>query len=74
MTDLDTKGRLDRIRGHVRSTWAEVTDDDFEKAQGSVERLIGAIKERTGRSLEEIQEKLERFLKDDSRNGEGEAS
>jgi uncharacterized protein YjbJ (UPF0337 family) len=74
MTRLHTKDRLDRIKARARSTWRELTDDDFEDPQGSVERLIGAIKERTGESLEEIQEKLERFLKDDGRNGKGGAS
>jgi len=69
--EIKTKGRLDQIRGRVRSTWAEVSDDDFEQAQGNVERLIGVIKERTGESLEAIQAKLEGFLRDDGGTEEG---
>lgn len=40
---METEGKIDRVRGRIRETWGEVTDDDFEKAQGRTENLIGRI-------------------------------
>jgi uncharacterized protein YjbJ (UPF0337 family) len=58
MADLKTEGRFDRIKGRARSIWGDLTDDDFDKAQGNVENLIGRIKEKTGETTDDIQRKL----------------
>jgi uncharacterized protein YjbJ (UPF0337 family) len=58
MADLKTEGRFDRVKGKARSIWGDLTDDDFEKAQGDTENLIGRIKEKTGESTEDIRRKL----------------
>lgn len=72
MDDLKTEGRLDRIRSRVRETWGEVTDDDFDRAQGSTENLIGRIKEKTGDTAENIRRRLEElFDEDDSQEARG---
>ncbi len=63
------KGRMDRIRGRVRSTWGSITDDDVDKAQGDTERLVGIIREKTGEGIEEIRRKLE-DMDDDDRSSE----
>lgn len=67
MTDLRMEGQRDRLRGRVRSTWAEVTDDDIDGAEGNMERLIGTIKEKTGDTLENIQQKIDDLLGDDKK-------
>jgi uncharacterized protein YjbJ (UPF0337 family) len=36
-----------------------VTDDELTKAQGDYERTIGLLKERTGKSREEIERLLD---------------
>jgi uncharacterized protein YjbJ (UPF0337 family) len=64
--DLKTEGRLDRIRGRIRETWGDVTDDDFDRAQGSTENLIGRIKEKTGDTAENIQRKLDELMNEDN--------
>jgi uncharacterized protein YjbJ (UPF0337 family) len=58
MTDLKTEGRFDRIKGRARSIWGDLTDDDFDKARGNTENLIGRIKEKTGETTEDIRRKL----------------
>jgi len=65
MTEMKRQGTLDRIKGRVRSTWGELTDDDFDKARGNIEELVGRIKEKTGQSIESIQARLDRFLEND---------
>ena len=66
MADLKTEGRLDQARGKIRSTWGDLTDDDFDQAQGNTETLIGKIKERTGDTIENIRTKLDELMKDES--------
>jgi uncharacterized protein YjbJ (UPF0337 family) len=71
LADLKTEGRFDRIRGRVRETWGEVTDDDFDRAQGSTENLIGRIKEKTGDTVENIRRRLEELMDDDNEEARG---
>jgi uncharacterized protein YjbJ (UPF0337 family) len=74
MADLKTEGRFDRIKGRARSIWGDLTDDDFDKAQGNVENLIGRIKEKTGETTEDIQRKLGDLFDGDKETGTTEAN
>jgi uncharacterized protein YjbJ (UPF0337 family) len=65
MADLKTEGRFDQVRGKVRSTWGDVTDDDIDRAEGNKENLIGIIKEKTGSTIESIRDALDRMFGDD---------
>ena len=58
MADLETEGRFDLIKGRARAMWGDLTDDDFDKAQGNTENLIGRIKEKTGGASEDIRRKV----------------
>jgi uncharacterized protein YjbJ (UPF0337 family) len=62
VADLRTEGKFDRIKGRARAIWGNLTDDDFEKARGSSEDLVGRIKEKTGEATEEIQRKLDELF------------
>lgn len=42
------KGQWDQIRGRAKKAWGELTDDDFKKAEGSVEKLYGIIDQPPG--------------------------
>jgi uncharacterized protein YjbJ (UPF0337 family) len=74
MTDLKTEGQLDRARGRIRSTWGDLTDDDFDRAEGDKENLVGRIKEITGDTVENIRSKLDELMGDDTpTNGQPQA-
>ena len=53
------EGRIQQLRGRLRGIWGEVTDDDVDRAQGSFDRLVGIVKEKTGEAEETIRERLE---------------
>lgn len=55
------EGRWDQLKGRARKAWGELTDDDFDRAQGDYENLVGRIKERTGKSREEIDRTIDEF-------------
>jgi uncharacterized protein YjbJ (UPF0337 family) len=52
------EGRWEQLKGKVKSVWGSITDDDFTKTQGDYERLIGVLKEKTGKTREQLEEAL----------------
>jgi uncharacterized protein YjbJ (UPF0337 family) len=52
------EGRWDQLKGKVRHLWGDLTDDEVQKTQGDYERLIGVIKEKTGKTREQIEQEL----------------
>jgi uncharacterized protein YjbJ (UPF0337 family) len=55
---LQDEGTWDRIKGKIRETWGDLTDDDMDQARGNFEQFAGRVKEKTGESAEEIQRKF----------------
>ncbi len=55
-------GRWEQIKGSAKRIWGELTDDDFLKAEGSLDKLYGVIQEKVGDTKEAIWEKLDKLL------------
>jgi uncharacterized protein YjbJ (UPF0337 family) len=53
------QGNWNQIKGKLHERWGDLTDDDLSNAQGSVERLVGTIQERTGETRAAIEGYLE---------------
>jgi len=47
------------LKGKAKELWGQLTDDDLTVAEGEYDQLVGRIKERTGRTEEEVRERLE---------------
>ncbi|MGB1276357.1 MAG: CsbD family protein [Nannocystaceae bacterium] len=41
-------GKFSQVQGKAKRVWAELTDDDVKRAEGSVDKLYGIIQERFG--------------------------
>ena len=54
-------GKWDQIKGRAKKAWAELTDDDFKKAEGSADKLYGVIQEKFGDTKEAIKAKLDKL-------------
>jgi uncharacterized protein YjbJ (UPF0337 family) len=52
-------GKWEEIKGKAKRIWGELTDDDFKKAEGSVDKLYGLIQQRFGDTKESIKRKLD---------------
>lgn len=52
------EGRWEQLKGKVKSVWGSITDDDLTKAEGDYERLIGMLKEKTGKTREQLEEAI----------------
>jgi uncharacterized protein YjbJ (UPF0337 family) len=56
------KGKWNQIKGNVRKQWGKLTDDDLDQIQGDSEILMGRIQERYGRTKDEAQREVDRWL------------
>ena len=56
------KGQWMQLKGKVRQQWGQLTDDEIDEVQGNAEMLIGRIQERYGRSREEAEGEVDRWL------------
>ena len=60
-TRLRFEGKWDQMRGRVKESWGDLTDDELDQTEGKWDQVVGKIKEKTGESMDAIQEKLRRM-------------
>lgn len=53
------KGQWKQLRGRVKQTWGDLTDDDLAKIDGSYDRFVGVLQEKYGYTKEEAQKKID---------------
>ena len=58
------KGKWMQLRGEVRETWGELTDDDLDRIAGARDKLTGVLQERYGWSRDEADRRIDAFYKD----------
>jgi uncharacterized protein YjbJ (UPF0337 family) len=58
MNSDQMKGKFKQLSGEIKRKWGQVTDDDLTQAQGSMEKLVGKIQERSGDQREAIEKWL----------------
>jgi len=61
MNKDQVEGKWDQIKGRAKKAWGELTDDDFKKAEGSIDKLYGVIQERFGDTKEAIKAKIDKI-------------
>jgi uncharacterized protein YjbJ (UPF0337 family) len=61
MPDRDQiKGQWNEVKGRLKEHWGQLTDDDLTRAEGSADKLVGVVQQKTGATRLEV----ERFLDD----------
>jgi uncharacterized protein YjbJ (UPF0337 family) len=53
------EARWKQLRGRVKETWADLTDDDLDRLAASRSQFVGQVQERYGMSREAVERKLE---------------
>jgi uncharacterized protein YjbJ (UPF0337 family) len=54
------EGTWEQIKGKAKRIWGELTDDDFQKSEGSSDKLYGIIQQKFGDTKEVIKTKLDK--------------
>ena len=61
MNQDQAQGKWEQLKGRAKKAWGELTDDDFKKAEGSIDKLYGVIQERFGDTRKAIRAKLDKL-------------
>jgi uncharacterized protein YjbJ (UPF0337 family) len=61
------KGQWTQLKGTIRQQWGKLTDDEIDQMQGNAEILVGKIQERYGRSREQAEQEVDRWLEERGR-------
>lgn len=57
-------GKWTQLKGRIREKWGELTDDDFDVAQGNAEYLSGKLQERYGWAKDRTEREIKQFTDD----------
>ena len=55
-------GMWKQIRGEVRQTWGELTDDEIDQIAGKRDKLVGKLQEKYGYSKMEAEAEIDELL------------
>jgi uncharacterized protein YjbJ (UPF0337 family) len=55
------EGKWKQLKGRVRETWGDLTDDDLEKIGGKRDRLAGLVQEKYGVAKDEAERQIVKF-------------
>ena len=57
------KGNWKEMKGKIKETWGDLTDDEIKKVDGNYESLVGTIQKKYGETKERAEESINSFLK-----------
>ena len=55
------KGQFEQFVGAAKSQWGKLTDDDFLKVEGDLQKLKGAVQERYGVTVDEAKDQVDKW-------------
>ena len=61
-TDI-LEGKWKQLRGEIRETWGELTDDELDQIAGKRDKLAGHLQEKYGWSKDEAERQIDDFLR-----------
>jgi uncharacterized protein YjbJ (UPF0337 family) len=61
MNKLQFKGSWNEIKGKLKQTYGQLTDDDLTFAEGKDEELVGRLQKKLGKSKEEVREMISKL-------------
>jgi uncharacterized protein YjbJ (UPF0337 family) len=61
MNDDIFEGRWKQLKGDMKRAWGKLTDDDFDRAEGNRDKLVGSLQERYGWEKDHAERELDKF-------------
>jgi uncharacterized protein YjbJ (UPF0337 family) len=59
MNKLQMKGSWNEIKGKLKQSYGNLTDDDLVFAEGKDDELLGRLQKKLGKSKEEVKQMIE---------------
>ena len=56
------EGKWKQLRGAIKETWGDLTDDELDQISGRYDKFVGKLQERYGYTREEAENELDEFL------------
>ncbi len=54
MDRLEIKGRWNELKGKIKESYADLTDDDLKYEEGQEDQLLGRLQQKTGKAREDL--------------------
>lgn len=54
--NLQLKGKWNQVKGKLKSTYGNLTDDDLAYEEGKEDQLLGKLQEKTGKTKAQLKE------------------
>lgn len=54
MDKLELKGKWNEIKGKVKQSYADLTDDDLKYEEGKDDELVGRLQQKTGKTRDDV--------------------
>jgi uncharacterized protein YjbJ (UPF0337 family) len=55
-------GKWEQLKGSLKETWGDLTDQDLEKMKGGFQEAAGYLQEKYGEAKETIEQKLSTLM------------
>jgi uncharacterized protein YjbJ (UPF0337 family) len=56
------EGKWKQMKGAIQQKWGDITDDDFDRINGSRERFAGVLQEKYGKTKDEAKKEIDAYL------------
>lgn len=63
MDKNEFQGKWNQLKGSIKETWGELTDDEIAQVDGKKDKLVGLLQETYGESKENVEKKIDELLK-----------
>ena len=60
-TKLSLKGNWNLVKGKLKQSYGQLTDDDLTFSEGQEDELVGRIQRRLGTTVADVRHMLEKF-------------
>jgi uncharacterized protein YjbJ (UPF0337 family) len=59
---MELKGDWNKLKGHLKQQYADLTDDDLLYEEGKEDEWLGHLQKKTGQTKEALKRQIDGFL------------